>query len=103
MNPVTVKCPECWALLPVEEDAGPGHEYECENCGAVLTVRSTHPIELFRSMYDDVVTPDLSQGQSPIQEGMQVGVLDHVRIVDIIDEVKLWRYGGIDLAITLTG
>ncbi len=34
---------------------------------------------------------------------MQIDLLDHVRIVDIIDAVKLWGYTRVDLDITLTG
>ena len=103
VNPATAKCPERWALLPVEDDVGPGHEYECGNCGAWLAVRSNRPIELDRSVGDAVFSLGSRLGQCRTYEGMQIDLFDHVRIVGIIDEAKLWGYGRIALEITLTG
>ena len=102
MNPVTTKCPECWYQVPIEDETQPGDEYECENCGEFLTLRSNRPLELDRYMGHEVRTAGPPPEQCPIYEGMQINLLDHVRIVNLIDKVKLWGYSRIDLHITLT-
>ena len=54
-------------------------------------------------MGDDVFSHGSGLGQCRIYEGMQIDLLDHVRIVDIIDAVTLWGHTRVDLDITLTG
>lgn len=42
-----VKCPECDAVLDVEEeDLDEGDTLSCDECGATLTVTDTSPLEL---------------------------------------------------------
>lgn len=102
MNAVPTKCCECWYRVPVEEDACPGDEYECENCGASLIIRSNYPLELDRCLWYDVRVAGPPSGHFRIYEGMQIDLFDHVEIADIIDHAKLWDYRRIDLHITLT-
>ena len=42
-----IKCPECDGVIDVdEEDIDEGDTISCDECGAVLTVLSTDPLEL---------------------------------------------------------
>lgn len=48
-----VNCPECDAVLDVEEDElDEGDEFTCDECGAELLVSSTDPLEI-ESVSDD--------------------------------------------------
>lgn len=39
-------CPECGALVNVDDDVVEGEILECEECGAELEVISVNPLEL---------------------------------------------------------
>jgi alpha-aminoadipate carrier protein LysW len=42
-----IKCPDCDGVIDVdEEDIDEGDSISCDECGAVLTVLSTDPLEL---------------------------------------------------------
>ena len=82
--------------MPVEDDARVGHEYWYENCGRFMNVCSTHPIQLDCVGPDDRVrTPGPPTGQCPIYETMQIDLLDHLRIVEIVDKAKLGAMDGL--------
>lgn len=49
-----VTCPNCDAVLDVEEDElDEGDELTCEECGETLTVSSTDPLELHAGEEDE--------------------------------------------------
>lgn len=39
-------CPECEAVLDVEDDVDEGQRLDCPECGAELEVVSTNPLEI---------------------------------------------------------
>mgnify|MGYP000959952165 CR=1 FL=1 len=51
---MAVNCPECDAVLDVEEDdLDEGDVLSCDECGTTLTVSSTSPLELEAADDDD--------------------------------------------------
>jgi alpha-aminoadipate/glutamate carrier protein LysW len=51
---MAVNCPECYAVLDVDEDElDEGDPLTCEECGANITVTSKDPLELSVSDEDD--------------------------------------------------
>ena len=88
--------------MPVEDDARVDHGYWSENCGRFMTICSTHAIELGCVGPDDKVrTPDPPPAERSIFEGLEIELLHSVRIVEIVDKVKLWGHSRIDLRFSL--
>ena len=59
---MAVNCPECDAVLDVEEDElDVGDALTCEECGATVAVTSKEPLELVLSDEDDDEDDDFDE------------------------------------------
>lgn len=56
------KCPECGALIDLEEDeVEEGESYSCPECAVDLEVVNTHPLEL------DVIEEEEEEEEEPVE------------------------------------